>query len=599
MTVGYDVANWINVSYRAGVDVYTDRRKRVVALGSSQVVRSVFTGSPGATTGGIMEDIFYRNELNGDLMITAKKTDIVKGLNATLLVGHGINQQTFQQVDQTGYNLTIPGYYNISNASNLTLSNEFNSQKRIWGLYGQLSLAYNNYLFLELTGRQDHSSTLPKTKNAYFYPSVSTSFVLTDALKVQSNILSYAKIRAAYAKVGNDAPAYSLDNTFITGGTGNNVANYLFPFGSTAGFTASSTLGNKELTPEFTSTVDLGINVGLFKNRINIDATVYNSKSTDQIVSVGLPGSTGYANKFVNIGEMTNKGVEITISATPVKTKNFSWSVSANYSTNKNLVTSLAPGITSYPFGGTNFSGLVPTIAVGEPFGIIRGSKFVTNANGERLVDSATGLYANFLQDQTVLNPNRDWIGGLTNTFSYKGFTLSALVDYKQGGQFLPTTYGVLRANGSLKITENRELPFILPGVIDMGAGKYRPNNIQITGTQFYTNAFAMGATTGASTSNEFAVFDATTFRVREVSLSYDLKGSVLNTKAIKNIRVTVFGRNLYYYAPNSPLDPELSTQGAGTSAGGTSNPTSVIRGLELSSVPNTRNIGASIRVTF
>jgi len=593
ITVGYDVASWLNLSYRAGVDAYTDRRKRTIALGSAQVVRSTFTGAPGATTGGVMEDMFYRNEVNGDLMVTAKKNNVfAQGLNATLLVGHNINQRRYQQLNQTGYGLTVPNYYNISNASSLNLTGEYNSLRRLWGVYGQLSLAYNNYLFLELTGRQDHSSTLPASKNAFFYPSASASFVLTDAFKISNDLLSFAKVRVAYAKVGNDAPPYVLNNTFFSYTDGNNVANYAFPFGNIAGFGANLNLGNPELGPEFTSTTDFGANIGLFKNRLNIDATYYTSKSTDQIVLVAVPPSTGYQGKYTNIGEMTNKGIELTVSGTPIKTKNFAWNVTGNFSRNRNKVTYIAPGVTSFSFGGTSYSGLTPTVAVGEAFGVIRGSKYVTNPAGERLIDSATGLFLNYQQNVTVLDPNRDWIAGLTNSFSYRNLSLSVLVDYKKGGQFESFTNGVLTANGSAKVTENRETPYILPGVIDLGNGKYKRNNIQIPAQSFYITA--LGSQTGGVTSNEFYVLDATTFRVREVSVSYDLTGAALHTKAFKSIRFTVYGRNLYFFAPNSPIDPELSSQGAGTSTSG-----GLIRGLELTTAPNTRNLGASIRVSF
>jgi TonB-linked SusC/RagA family outer membrane protein len=596
-TLAYDVTNWLNVSYRAGVDAYTDRRKRTVALGSAQVVRSAFTGAPGTTTGGIMDDAFYRSEFNGDLMVSAKKQDILmKGLNASLLLGQNVLQQKFNWYNETGYGLAIPGFYNITNASNLSLTNEYNSTKRLWGIYGQLSLAYNNYLFLEFTGRQDRSSTLPKNKNAYFYPSVSASFILTDALELNSKWLSFAKIRAAYARVGNDAPVYALNNTFASAAVGNNVANYAFPFGTVAGFATTTLLGNEALTPEFVSTIDVGVNVGFLKNRLNLDVTYYDSKSTDQIVNVGLPASTGYLNRYVNIGEMTNKGIELTLTASPVRTQNFSWDISGNFALNRNKVTKLSPGVNSYSFAGTSFSGLIPTVAVGEPFGIIRGGKFTTNAAGQRLIDSTTGFFANFLTDQTVLDPNRKWISGLTNTFSFKDFTLSSLIDYKHGGQFESITISVLRATGQLKMTEDREQPFILPGVIDMGNGKYRANNIQINGQNYYTQPFTAGAATGASTSNEFAVFDASTFRLRELSLSYNLRGSLLGSKLFKNAKFTIYGRNLYYYAPNSPIDPELSTQGGGTF---TSGGAAVVRGLELGSVPNTRNFGASLRLNL
>lgn len=598
MTIAYDIKPWLNVSYRAGADTYTDRRKRTIALGSGQVVRSPISNTSGTTTGGITQDVFYRTELNGDFMVTAKKNNIfLDQLNATLLLGQGVNQQKFQQVDQTGYQLGIPNFYNITNASNLSLTNEYSYLRRLWGIYGQLSLAYNNYLFLELTGRREHSSTLPLQKNAYFYPSASVSFVLTDALKMNSNVLSFAKLRMAYARVGNDAPVYSLDNTYGIASAGNNVSFFQFPFGSVAGFSASTTLGNKELTPEFINTLDIGVNIGLFKNRLNIDATVYRSKSTDQIVPVGLPTSSGYANKFLNIGEMTNKGLELTVSATPLRFKNFAWNVSGNFSFNRNKVTSIAPGVTSFSFGGVSFSGLVPTIAVGEPYGIIRGAKFVTNDAGQRLVDSTTGYYLNYKTDQTVLNPNRDWIAGVTNSFTYKHVTVSALVDYKKGGQFESFTVSTLRANGSLKVTEDRDQPFVLPGVIDLGNGKYRPNNIQINGQNFYQTA--LGAATGFTNSNEFAVYDATTFRIREIAVSYDITGQSLNTKVFKSIKLTLFGRNLFFYAPNSPIDPELSTQGASGTGTGTATSGGLVRGLELGSAPNTRNIGASLRVTF
>ncbi|MBI1782340.1 MAG: TonB-dependent receptor [Sphingobacteriales bacterium] len=542
MTIGYDITKWLNVSYRAGVDAYTDRRKRTISVGYAQVVRSTFTGSPGTATGGIMEDIYYRSELNGDLMINAKRNDLfVKGLNANLLLGQGINQQKYQQLNQS----------------------------------------------------QEKSSTLPKQKNSYFYPSASASFVLTDALKINSNLLSFAKLRVAYAKVGNDAPVYSLDNTYFSAAVGNNVANYAFPFGNVAGFAVSTLLGNKELTPEFITTVDVGANIGLLKNRLNLDVTVYSSKSTDQIVPVGLPASSGYLNRYVNIGAMTNKGYEITLNATPVRTKNFTWNVSANFSRNKNKVTYIAPGVTSFGYGGIAFSGLVPTIAVGEAYGVIRGSKFVTNAQGQRLIDSTTGLYLNYQTDKTVLDPNREWIAGLSNTITYKNLSLSVLLDHKQGGQFESFTVGILRANGSLKLTEDRDQPFILPGVIDMGGGKYKPNNIQINGQTYYNSA--LGSTTGAATSNEFAVFDATTFRVREVSLSYDFNQLREITKGkVKSVKLTVYGRNLFYYAPNSIIDPELSTSGASTTTNG-----GLVRGLELVSAPNTRNFGISIKATF
>lgn len=370
---------------------------------------------------------------------------------------------------------------------------------------------------------------------------------------------------------------------------GNNTSSVSFPYGTVAGFGASNVIANPNLTPEFTTSKEGGFNVALFKNNLNIDFTYYNQVSKNQIVQVGLAGSTGYSSKIANVGKMTNKGIELTVSGTPVKTKDFSWNVSGNFSKNRNKVDYIVSdhSVKSYTINGFTYSGLTPSIIEGQPYGVVVGSKFLTNANGDRLIDSTTGNYSGYLANQVIANPNRDWIAGLTNTFNYKRFTFSFLLDYKKGGDIVSFTINTLRANGSLKETAvDRDKPRVLPGVIAKADGSYVNNYIQVPAQTYWNGSF--GSSTGASTSNEFAVFDATTFRVREVSLGYDFAGSIIKTKAIKGLKLSVYGRNLFYYAPNAPIDPELNTQGAGN-----------IRGLELLSVPNTRNYGASLRVTL
>ena len=572
----YEVTNWLNVSYRLGLDTYTDRRKRIVTIGSTQE----------PTLGGkVIEDTFFRSELNGDLIITAKKTDILTdGLNATLLLGQNVNQRLFQNPTITAIGLTIPGFYNVSNGQDFKSSGEYSSKRRLLGVYGQLSLGYNNYLFLELTGRTDKSSTLPVANNTYFYPSVSTSFVFTDALKIQSDIFSMGKIRAAYAKVGKDADVYKLDQNYSSWTYGNNSTFFNFPYGSVTGFGASREIPNNQLKPEFTTSYEGGLNLGFFKNRITLDATIYNQVSKNQIVSAAIPTSTGYASFVTNVGEMTNKGVELILNAAVITEGQVKWDINANFAQNKNKVKSIIDGVTSMNVNGSRFGGIVPSIVVGQPYGVIVGSTYQRNANGDLIVDPATGLYATPLNtNQVVANPNRNWTAAITNTVRYKNFTFSALVDYKKGGDIVSWTVASLRANGSLKETGvDRELPHILPGVIANSDGSFTQNNIQIPAQTYWASGF------GSIGGGEFAVFDATTLRLREVTLGYDLTGSMMKTNFIKSIRLTVYARNLFYYAPNSPIDPEVNTQGAGN-----------IRGLELQSAPNTRNFGASVRVNF
>jgi TonB-linked SusC/RagA family outer membrane protein len=572
--VSYDALKWLNVSYRLGVDAYTDRRKRIVAISSSQATNSL---------GSVMEDEYFRSEINGDLMITAKKNNLfTNGLNATFLVGQNFNDRRYQNVTVIGKQLTIPGYYNVANATDFNSSNESSTQRRLEGFYGQASFGYNNYLFLELTGRMDKSSTLPEGNNKYFYPSISSSFIFTDAFHIKSDVLSFGKLRASYAKVGNDANPYLLNNTYSSWSYGNNTSSISFPYGSVSGFGASTRIASPNLKPEFTTSYEFGTSLGFLKNRLNLDFTYYDQVSKDQIMSVAIPTSTGYDSRTTNVGKMTNKGVEITLGATPIENKNFSWNISANFSRNRNIVVDIAPGVTSFQIPGNVFSGVIPSIVVGQPYGVIMGSKYPRNPNGELLVDSTTGAYLPTISNQQVANPNRDWMAGLTNTFKYKQFTLSVLVDYKKGGDLMSWTVATLRSNGSLKETGvDRDQPRIMPGVIQTGKDTYVKNYIQIPAQTYWANLGSIGG-------GEFTVFDATTFRVREVSLSYDLFGNAVKTRIFKNIKFTVYGRNLFYYAPNSPIDPEVNTQGAGN-----------IRGMELQSAPNTRNFGASLRVAF
>jgi TonB-linked SusC/RagA family outer membrane protein len=576
VNLAYDVTNWLNVTYRLGLDTYTDRRKRYVTIGSTQAAGSA---------GRVLEDIFFRNELNGDLMVTAKKNDIfTEGLNATVLLGQNINQRIFQNSFVDGLGLSIPGFTNVSGATNFSSSGETNTKRRLLGYYGQISLGYNNYLFLEMTGRVDQSSTLPQDNNTYFYPSISSSFVFTDAFGIQSDILSLGKIRASYARVGRDAIPYQTQNTFQNATYGNNTASFVFPYGSISGFGANTKIAAPDLKPEFTSSIEVGANLAFWKSRINLDVTVYDQKSKNQIVDVALPTSTGYNSRTTNIGALSNKGIEMVLTGAIISNKTVNWELSANFSKNKSKVTAIAPGVTSFQIAGNVFGGVIPSVYVGEGFGVIVGSKYQRSPSGDLLVDKNTGLYnATLIPNQVVADPNREWTAGVTNTVKVKNLTFSALVDFKKGGDLISWTAATLRQNGSLDITAvDREMPHILPGVIDNGKGEYYPNNIQIPGQTYWNSGF------GGIGGGEFAVFDATTLRLREVTLGYDFGNTILKSKVIKNIRLTVYGRNLYYYAPNSPIDPELSTQGAGN-----------IRGLELQSAPNTRNFGASLRATF
>src|SRR5678809_891514 len=442
--VGYDMFKWLNISYRLGGDIYTDRRKQIFAITSGRV-----------PTGNVREEMFFRSEINGDLIIRATKNHLfLDGLSLTGLVGQNINQRKFQDLAVQGDALAIPGFYNASNGSVFTVgSGESTTLRRLVGYYGQASFNYNNYLFLELTGRSDQSSTLPKDKNTYFYPSANISFVFTDALKIKSDIFSYGKVRANYAKVGRDADPYLLNNLYVSEAFGNNVASFTFLFGTSAGFGASSRIAPIVLSPEFKTSYEAGVNLQFFKNRVALDVTYYSEDSKSQIINVAVPHSTGFSTFTTNIGELTNKGLEITASATVIRSKIFSWDLNANFTRQRNLVVSIAPGVDNTFIPGSRFTGSVASFKTGYPYGVIIGNVIPRSPDGQRIINPASGLYQPTVAGGILADPNPDYQFGVTNILNYKGFNLGFTFDFTKGGQVLSFTAATYKARGALDIT--------------------------------------------------------------------------------------------------------------------------------------------------
>jgi len=574
-SLSYDVLPWLNVTYRGGLDAYTDRRKQIAALTSAR--------SP---SGLIFEDNIQYAEFTGDLLVTAKKENIfLDKLNATLLVGQQTNQRRRNEQYVSAASLAFPGFYNPNIASTFNGSGDGVGNgtytRRLLGYYGQLSLAYNNYLFLEGTARVDQSSTLPANNNTYLYPSISAGFVFTDAFNIDSDFFSYGKVRANVARVGRDAPPYSIDSYYTQGGQGNNVAGLTYPFNGVVGFTPSTTIGGgNQLKPEFTRSAEVGLNLGFFNNRVTLDATYFNSSSTNQILPVTLPGTTGYTSFYTNAGELTNKGVEILATISPVKSASgFNWDITANYTRIRNMVVSIAPGITSSSINGSAFTGSVPSYVVGQPYGVILGQKKATAPDGQYLINGNTGLWVPELSAQVTANPNVNWQGGVTNTLSYKGLAFSFLVDAVVGGDILSFTQAAYRTAGMLKETgQNRDQPRVIPGVIQNADGTYRQNNIQVDAQSFWNQGLQ----------SDLSIFDGTHYTLREVSLSYSLPKGLLERTPFGNVSFSLSGRNLFYYAPNANFFPEVNAQGAGN-----------IRGLDLQGPPSVRSYGAYVRFTL
>ncbi|TXK46436.1 SusC/RagA family TonB-linked outer membrane protein [Pontibacter qinzhouensis] len=575
LSVGYDLADWLNVTYRVTADTYSDTRRQVLRIGAAR-----------APQGQIDEDLRTRSELNGDLLITARKNDIfTEGLNASLLLGQNINQRSRKESGVIAESLTVPGGFdNVSSGTVFTGSYENNFRRRLLGHYGQLSLDYKSYLFLELSARVDKSSTLPAGNNAYFYPSAAVSFVPTEAFNFESDILSYAKVRANAARVGRDAPEYQLQSVFSRATYGNNLASVSFPLavgGNIPGFQIGSRIGSPNLKPEFVTSYEGGFNLGFFNNRIGVDFTYFHSTSTNQIFNVAISNASGYDTRTTNIGEMRNKGIELQLSGTPIRTSDFEWDIMVNFTRIRNKVISISEGVDNSNITGDSFIGIAPSIAVGYPYGVIIGTANARNDAGELLVNGATGAFVPGVAGEVISNPQKDYIAGITNTFTYKGLSLSALFDINKGGQIYSFSQVDMRQAGQTDVTGvDRDQPRILPGVIANADGTFRPNNIQVSSQAYWTNLGGLAS--------EAAVFDATAYRLREVALNYALPASLISRTPFGGVSLGVSGRNLLLYAPGFPSDPEINTQGAGN-----------IQGMDMNGIPTTRNYGINLRVTF
>lgn len=580
LSIGYDITDWLNVSYRITGDSYFDTRSQVLRIGAAR-----------APQGAIDEDNRFRSELNGDLMIRATKSDIfTEGLSANLLLGQNINQRDYKESGVVSSSLSMFGFDNVKNASVFVGSYSNKQRRRLLGYYAQLGLNYKDYLFLELTGRADKSSTLPTNNNTYFYPSASMSFVPTQAWEsMKSDVLSFMKVRANIAKVGRDADPYLLRTVYEVASYGNNTSEVLFPMNGIPGFQIGTRIGNPDLKPEFVKSYEVGAQLGFFNNRIDLDFTYFSTKSSSQIFNVAVSNSSGFDTRTSNIGEMTNKGIEVMLNGYPIKNNNFSWNVNLNFTRIRNKVVAI---FGDKPVGGdqltstvipaiNSFTGIAPSIAEGYPYGVIVGGKTPRTENGDFIINPNTGLFANAIPNQVIANPQKDYTLGISNTFRYKGISLSALFDINKGGQIFSMGQVDLRNAGAILETGiDRDQPRILPGVIPNGDGTYRPNDIQVSAQTYWQGLGGIGS--------EAAVFDATSYRLREVAINYSLPQSALKNSPFGQVSFGVSGRNLWMFAPGFPSDPEVNTQGAGN-----------VQGLDLNGIPTTKNFGFNIRATF
>lgn len=532
---------------------------------------------------------FKRQATNYDLSALATYTkDINSDFNLNLTAGYNLFQKELEELTgETTGGLVVPGFYNLSNSVQTPRSNQYNELYRIYGVLGNATLGYKNYAFLELSARNDWSSTLPAGNNSFLYGAAGASLVVTDMLNLQSNALNYLKLRTSYGTSGKDAGLYLLRSTFVGNPTIQNLGDYslFFPLNGAPGFTTGNTIGNPDLKPELTTTFEIGTDIGLFNDKVNIEYTYYSINHSDQIVQISLPRSTGFNRTVSNIGKMTNKGHEITLGIKPIAgvVPGLNWELFGTFAKNNNKVEKITDDIDELVVYGP-FRGVSIVAKEGLPFGTFKALAPLTNEDGQVIVDPNTGMPLYTEEEQYFGSFQPKYTMGFGTNFNYKGFGFNILFDVKNGGSFYSLTKFATEFNGTAEHTAdyNRE-PYIFPNsVIENADGTFTPNNIEITEQDYFTNYDPSPST---------YLVDASFIKLREIGLSYSIPSSILKRASIQAATFSVFARNLKFWLPseNTFADPEINGPGLTGNA----------NGIETTQTPPSRSLGVNLKLTF
>lgn len=559
--ITYKFTDYLSAFARIGTDVTTTKTESVNQYGHHY-----------RKTGALWFGNSRSSETNADFLLMFSK-DLSSDFNLSANFGGNHSYRTYEKNSISGEDFRIPSRATVANLRKINPPNDASyvplQEKKLNSLYASASLAYRNYLFLDITSRNDWSSTLPKDNRSYFYPSVSLSAVLSQAFSLPKWI-NFLKMRGSWATVGNDTSPYQIYEYYKVAGDGYN------------GTTQVSKLKvklNPNLKPEKIISSEFGLEFKMLNNRLYGDFSIYDIKTKDLIFDVDIPKSTGYDKERTNIGEMQNKGIEFMLGAIPVQKDNFSWDVTFNFSKNKNTLNELTEDLKSHPLNKTNSGGVVIQATVGGGYGDIYGTTWKKNDKGEILLNSEGKPQAS--SEKSYLgNAQPDWIGGITNTFTYKNFALGFLIDGRFGGEIYSGTGASLDASGvtdrSLKY---RDTGVVLNGVIKQKDGSFIKNTQSITAQKYW------GSLSGIA--SEY-IYKQTNVRLRELSLSYKLPKKVLGS-FIKDASISLVGRNLFFFYKDLPhFDPESSL--------GTSNNA---QGILSYNLPAVRTLGVNLNIKF
>ncbi|MGD9558401.1 MAG: SusC/RagA family TonB-linked outer membrane protein [Mangrovibacterium sp.] len=507
--------------------------------------------------------------------------------NILAMIGGNIRKEDYSRFEgETSGGLVVDGLYNLNNSVNQAILDDFDREKEVRSYFGSVSVGYKGFAYLDATYRKDFDSSLPTTESSYSYPSVSASIILSELLEVSQ--INNLKFRANYGETGNGTSPYQVYNTYVIG----------TPFNGTPQFTNSIRLRNQNLKPEITKEIEFGLEGAFFKNRAGFDISWYNRNTENQIVPIEVSGTSGYTEKMINAGKIRNRGIEILAYGTPVKTEDFSWETSINFSKNNNKVLDLPEGLDKIQLINSPFNGAYLNAVQGKTFQELYGYDYIYDSEGNKVIDPNTGFYATTGELTDIGSVLPDYNLGFRNSFRYKSFDASALIDASVGGHYYSLTHmwsmysGMARETAISTSNGNsiREDGIVLDGVLgdisydddgNVVVSNTKANDINLDGVMYGEYHYH-----GYGTPSATSIFDATYIKLREVTLGYTFPRFV---DLIQSLRLSVYGRNLATWGlDNKGIDPETVVGGSGN-----------IQGLEGGIIPATRSFGFNVRIVF
>ena len=600
----------LTLTYRFGFD-YTDYDHKIgypqIALDDHLINDDMGYAPSNMNQSGYVAATYMRkHELNHDFLANWSDKYLDGRLDLNINAGVNMNERYYSYVDSQTSNLTFhTGFWDLSNGATKDMLEEHQQKRRLVGLFGDITIGWDEMLFLDLTARNDWSSTLPLNKNSYFYPGATLSWIFTKLIP-KNNILDFGKLRLAYGKTGNDANPYltghRFEQSWANGYYGSDILK--FPFAGLNAFQARTTIGSTDLKPEMTTEFELGLNFALFGNRINVDFSFYNRNTDDQIFTLPVDPSTGYSYMVTNFGKVRNSGIELLVNTTPIKTKDFRWDLGFNFSKNNNKVVTMPASLEGGKSVIAQFSAGDDAVYMyaeeGKPMGEIYTYMPTYTADGQPIVDENGQPVLTTDVVDTGKNVNADWTGGVTTAFSYKGITLSAALDIRKGGYMFSRTKNLMQFTGNGDITTyNGRNPFIIPNsVVQVGTetnangeevpvyeANLTPISMLNSSFQDYFNLY------GAGQGGEFYLIDRSYVKLRNITLSWQLPKAWVNKIYLTDVTLSFFCNNVFTWThkDNRYIDPETSSYG------------NDLRGMfgELYSNPSCRTFGFNVGVKF